>query len=81
MQEFWDAHCLPALHEARRHVIVLLRSLGLDVHPVAEDVYDVERVEPAITLDISGTDEIGLMNVVDARRFREVGIFDSLGNV
>jgi hypothetical protein len=48
---------------------------------VAEHVHDIERIEPAVVLDIPGTDEIHLMQVVDSPRFREVGILDTLRNV
>ncbi len=63
------------------HVEVFLGSLGLDIDPVAEHVHDVERIEPPVVLDIAGTDEIHLMQVVDSPRFREVGILDTLRDV
>jgi hypothetical protein len=81
LQKFRDAHCLPALHEACRHLIVFFRPLGLDMHPVAEDIHNVEGVKSPIPFDIPGTDKIGLMNVIDARGLNEVGIFDSLGSI
>jgi hypothetical protein len=51
------------------------------MHPVAEDIDNVEGIESPVSLDIPGTDKISLMNVVDARGFGEVGIFDSLGGI
>jgi hypothetical protein len=62
-------------------LIVFFRPLGLDIHPVTEDIDNVEGIESPIPFDIPGTDKIGLVNVVDARRFSEVGIFDSFGSI
>jgi hypothetical protein len=81
LQECRDTHGLPAPHETRSHVEVFLRSLGLDVGPVAEDIDDVESIESAVALDVPGTDEIHLMQVVYGCWFRKVGIFDTLRNV
>jgi len=81
LQECRDTHGLPAPHEACRHVQILFRSLGFDIDPVAEHVHDVERIEPAVVLDIPGTDEIHLVQVVDSPRFREVGILDTFRDV
>jgi hypothetical protein len=81
LQEHRDTHGLPAPHEACRYVKVFLRSLGLDVDPVAEDIHDVERIESAVPFDIAGTDEIHLMHVVDGCHCGEIGVFDTLRNV
>lgn len=81
LQECRDTHGLPAPHEACGHVQVLFRSLGLDIDPVAEHVHDVERIEPPVVLDIPGTDEIHLVQVVDSPRFRKVGILDTFRDV
>ena len=81
LQEHRDTHGLPAPHEALSHVNVFLRSLGLDVDPVAEDIHDVERIESAVPFDIAGTDEIHLMHVVDGCHCGEIGVFDTLRNV
>ena len=81
LQEHRDTHGLPAPHEALSHVEVFLRSLGLDVDPVARDVDDVEGIESAVVLDIPGTDEIHLMQVVDGCWFGKIGVFDAFRNV
>lgn len=81
LQKHRDTHGLPAPHEACRYVKVFLRSLGLDVDPVARDVDDVERIESAVVLDIPGTDEVHLMHVVDGCWFGKVGVFDTFRDV
>ena len=81
LQEHGNPHTLPAPHEACRHVMVFLGSLGLDIDPVTEDIDDVERIESPIALDIPGTDEIHLMHVIDSRCFGKVGIFDTFRNI
>jgi hypothetical protein len=37
---------------------------------------DIEGIKSAVVLDISGSYEIGLVNIVDAQGFLEVGILD-----
>jgi hypothetical protein len=81
LQELRNAHRFPALHEACRDLTVFFRSTGLDMHPVAEDIDHVEGVKSPVALDVPGADKISLMNVVDARGFGEVGVFDSLGGI
>jgi hypothetical protein len=81
LEKFGDAHRFPASHEACRHVIIFLGPLGLDMHPVAEDINNVEGVESSISLDVSGADQIGLMDMVDSRCFSKIGIFDTLRNI
>ena len=81
LQECRDTHGLPAPHETLSHVGVLLRSLGFDIDPVAEDIDDIERIESAVVLDVPGTDEIHLMHIVDSPRFREIGILDTFRDV
>jgi len=80
LQKCRDTHGLPAPHEALSHVGVLLRSLGFDINAVTEHIHDVERIESAVVLDVPGTDEIHLMQVVDSPRFGEVGILDTFRN-
>jgi len=81
LQERGYTHGLPAPHEALSHVQVLFRPLGLDIDPVAEDIDDVERIEPPVVLDIPGTDEIHLMHVVDGCHVGKIGVFDPFRSV
>jgi hypothetical protein len=41
----------------------------------------MERIEPAIVLDIAGAEEVGLMDVVELQSFPKIGVFHSFGLV
>jgi hypothetical protein len=48
----------------------------MNKNPMAAPIDDMQGIKPTVVLDIPGTDEIGLMNIVDAQRFLEIGILD-----
>jgi hypothetical protein len=45
------------------------------------EIHDVKRIEAAIVFDVSGSQEIRLMDVVESQGLGEVGIFHSLGSI
>jgi hypothetical protein len=49
----------------------------MDKNPMTAPIDDMQRIKPTVVFDIPGTHKIGLMNIVDAQRFLEIGIFDS----
>jgi len=81
LEKLRDAHRFPASHEACCHVIIFLGPLGLDMHPVAENINNVEGVKSSISFDVSGPDQIGLMDMVDSCCFSKIGIFDTFRNI
>ena len=48
---------------------------------MTEKVDHIERVKLAIPFDVSWSDKVGLMDVVDVERFFKIRIFDTLGDV
>jgi hypothetical protein len=56
-------------------------ALSFDINPMAKKIDDVKGIEFAIALDVTRTDEIGLMNVVNVEGFPEIGILDPFGGV
>ena len=42
---------------------------------------DMEGIKPTVVLDIPGTHEVGLVNIVDTQRFLEIGILDAFGAI
>jgi hypothetical protein len=44
--------------------------------PMTAPIDDMQRIKPTIVFDIPGTHEVGLMDIVDAQGFLEIGIFD-----
>jgi hypothetical protein len=53
----------------------------MDKNPMTAPIDDMQRIEPTMVFDIPGTNQIGLMNIVDTQRFLEVGILDSFGSI
>jgi len=72
---------LPAPEQSRGDFAVLLGSLRFNVDPVAEAVHDVECVKLPIPFDVSWTDQIGLVDVVEIESLRKIWIFNSFGNI
>ena len=65
LDEIRDAQGLPAAEEAGSHRLIGLGSLRLEIDLMAEEVHHVERVEPAIALDVPGPHQVHLVDVVD----------------
>jgi hypothetical protein len=59
------AHGLPASEDARGYRIIGLGPLRLEIDSMAEEIHHVERVKPAIPLDVPGSHQVRLMDVVD----------------
>jgi len=76
-----DAHGLPAPQEAGGHRVIGLGSLRLEIDRMAEAIHHVERVEPAIALDIPGPHQVDLVDVVDLQSFRKVGVSHPFGGI
>lgn len=53
----------------------------MDKNPMAAPIDDMQGIKSTVVLDVPGTDEIALMNIVDAQKFLEVGILDPLGAI
>jgi len=49
----------------------------MDKNPMTASIDDMQRIKPPVVFDISGTHEIGLMDIVDAQGFLEIGILDA----
>lgn len=71
----------PAAQQTAGDLLVRFGALGFDMNPVAKEIDDVKRIESAIALDVTRTDEIGLMNVVNVEGFPEIGILDPFRGV
>jgi hypothetical protein len=48
---------------------------------MAVKIHNVERIETAIVFDVSGTKEIGLMDVVEVQGCFEIRVLYSLGGI
>ena len=48
---------------------------------MAEQIHHVEGVEFAIAFYVPWADEIGLVDVVDVKRFGEIRVLNALGNI
>ena len=59
----------------------MFRTLGLDIDLVAEQIDNIERIKFAVTFDVAWSDEVSLVNVVDAKRLGKIRVFNALGNI
>jgi len=48
---------------------------------MAKQIHQVERIEFTISFYVPWADEIGLVDVVDVKRFSEIRVLNALGNV
>ena len=61
--------------------LVVFGSLGMKKDAMTVKVHDIERKETAIVLDITGTHQIGLINVVASQGDPEIGVRHSFGGI
>jgi hypothetical protein len=61
--------------------LIVLPSLRVKKDSVTVEIHDVEGIEAAIVFDVSGSDEVRLMDVVESQGLPEIGIFHSLGSI
>ena len=48
---------------------------------MAQKIHYIERVESAILFYISRAHKIGLVNIIEVKRFIEIRVLNALGNV
>lgn len=57
-------------------MLVGFRSLGLKVDAMTVNIHHIEGVEPAISFDVTGSYQIGLVDVVKTQSLSKVRILD-----
>jgi hypothetical protein len=67
LEKVGDSQGLPAADQAQSHGLVVFASLGVKKDSMAVEIHDIERIEPSIALDVSGSKEICLMDVVESQ--------------
>jgi hypothetical protein len=53
----------------------------MEKNAMTVEIHDIERIETAISLDISGPKEIRLLDIVDSQGLCEIGILHSFGGI
>jgi hypothetical protein len=81
LEEVWNPHGFPATDQAQSHGLIVFGSLGMEKDTVAVEIHDIERIEPSISLDISGSKEVCLLDMVDSQGLCEIGILHSFGGI
>jgi hypothetical protein len=79
LKEVGDAHGFPATNQALSDCSVVFVPLGMDKDPVTVKVDHMERIEAAVVFDITRSEQVGLVDVVAAEWFPEIGVFHSFG--
>lgn len=80
-QKIRQPYGFPAAQQTAGELLIGLGALSFDINPMAKKIDDVKGIKFAIALDVTRTDEIGLMNVVNAEGFPEIDILDPFGGV
>jgi hypothetical protein len=65
LEKVGDTHALPAANQATSHRIVVFSPSRVQEDSVAVQIHDIEGIEASVVLDVSGADEIGLMDIVE----------------
>lgn len=81
LEKVGDTHGLPTANQATSHRIVVFSPLRMEEDSMAAQIHDIEGIEAPIALDVSGADEIGLMDIVEPQGLGEVGVFYSLWSI
>ena len=81
MQIIRDAHGLPAAQKALADVGILFRSLSLGVDFMAEQIYDIQRIESTVIFDVARPHQVHLVDIVASQGFGEVRVFDPFGRI
>jgi hypothetical protein len=81
LEEVWNPHGLPATDQAQSHGLVVLPSLRVKKDSVTVEIHDIEGIETAIVFDVSGANEVRLVDVVESQGLSEIGIFHSFGSI
>ena len=86
-----SAHCLIAgrpvflrssnIASGWRRLLVSFRSLGLEVDAMTVKIHHIEGVESTISFDVTGSYQIGLVDVVKAQSLSEIGILDAFRRI
>ena len=81
LEKVGHPHDLPASDQRLGDSLVVLGSLGMKKDSMTVKVHDIEGEETAVVLDITGTHQIGLMNIVAFQGVPEIGVRHSFGGI
>jgi hypothetical protein len=62
-------------------MLVSFRSLGLEVDAMTVNIHHIKGVEPTISFDVTGPDQIGLLDPVEAQGLSEIRILDAFRRI
>lgn len=81
LEKVGHPHSLPASDQSLGDSLVVLGSLGMNKDGMTVKVHDIEREETAIVLDITGSHQIGLINVVASQGDPEIRVRHTFGGI
>lgn len=76
LQQVRYSQGLPTSHQAGGDLLVTFRSLGLEVDTMTVKIHHIEGVESAISFDVTGPHQVGLVHIVKAQNLSEIRILD-----
>ena len=81
LEKIRHPHRLPASDQSLGDCLIVLGSLGMNKGAMTVKVHDIERKETAIVLDITGSHQIGLINVVASQGDPEIRVRHTFGGI
>jgi hypothetical protein len=81
LKKVWNPHGPPTAKQTQSHGLIVFPSLGVEKDSVTAKIDDIEGIETSIVLDVPGSHEIRLMDMVDSQRLSEIGVFDPFGEI
>jgi hypothetical protein len=81
LQEVGKPHRFPAAQQSLGNIVIFLGTAGLDKDPMAVQIDHVQGVKSAVSLDVTGSHKIHLMDVVAAQGFGKIRIFNPFGGI
>jgi len=81
LEKVGQSQSLPASNQPLGDSLIVFGSLGMKKDAMTVEIHNIEGKETAIVLDITGTHQIGLVNIVASQRVPEIGVRHSFGGI
>jgi len=81
LEKIGYSHGLPTTDQGQCDRLVVFSTLRMKKNPMAVEIHDIQRIETPVPFEVSWTEEVCLMDIVEIQRIGEIGVFHPFGNV
>ena len=81
LQEVGKPHGFPAAQQALGNIVIFLGPTGLDKNPMTVQIDHIQGVKSAVSLDITGTHKVHLVDIIAAQGFGKIRILNPFGRI